>query len=166
MLRIRRATPADAGAIISGINAICAEGGAFCSSHFEPSPTWQTVLYRPEMAPDHILAVAEWDGAFAGAGRLFPEPPHSYLRHVVELGMFVLPPFRRRGIGRALLQWMLAWAGEHAYEKVTLAVFADNVPAITLYQSAGFAEEGRLRRQIKIANTYTDLVLMACWLTT
>lgn len=164
MIQIRLSTPNDAGKIIAGINLICAEGGAFYTTQFVPSPTWRKVLYQPQKAPDHLLVVVEWSGAFAGAGRLFPGPEHSYLRHTVELSIFVLPPFRQQGVGRSLLNWMLAWAKQQAYEKVTLSVFASNMPALKLYKSAGFVEEGRQKRQIKTDDRYTDYIFMAYWL--
>jgi hypothetical protein len=161
---IRRATPEDTEAIIDGINAICAEGGAYYITHFIPSPQWEAVLYRPETLPDHLLAVAEWEGRFAGAGQLFPGPENTLFRHVAELGMFVLKPYRRQGIGRQLLVWMLDWATEVGLEKINLAVFTTNQPAIQLYKQFGFLEEGCQRRQIKVGEEYVDLLLMARFL--
>lgn len=164
MIQIRQSNPHDANQIIAGINLICVEGGAFYTSRFVPSSVWSQVLYKPQDVPDHLLAVAEWSGNFAGAGRLFPGPEHSYMRHVVELGMFVLPTYRRQGVGRALLNWMLAWAKRQAYEKVTLDVFATNTPALKLYHSIGCVEEGRQKRQIKVDERYIDRIPMAYWL--
>lgn len=161
---VRRATPEDAEAVITGINTVCAEGGAFYTTHFIPTPQWESVLFRPETVPDHLLVVAEWEGCFAGAGRLFPGLENSLFRHVAELGMFVLKPYRGRGIGRQLLAWMLEWAAEAGLEKITLAVFATNQPAIRLYKRFGFVEEGRQRRQIKIGDRYVDQLLMARFL--
>ena len=160
MIQIRRAGSDDADQIIVGINLICAEGGAFYTTRFVSSPTWETVLYQPQTAPDHLLAIAEWSGVFAGSCRLFPEPEQSYSYHVLELGMFVLSPYRRRGIGQALLKWGMAWAAQQAFEKINLSVFTTNIPAIKLYQSLGFVEEGRRVRQIKTDTGYIDLVLM------
>ena len=142
---IRRSTPNHAADVITGINMICAEGGAFYTPHFISSPAWDNVLYAPDQHLDHLLVVAEVDGVFAGSARLFPEPAHSYASHVVELGMFVLPPYRRLGIGKALLEWGIAWASTQAYERITLGVFASNWPAIALYQQLGFAQELTMR---------------------
>jgi RimJ/RimL family protein N-acetyltransferase len=161
---IRRAAPTDAPAVIAGINALCVEGEAFYTTQFVPSPRWEAVLYRPEAVPDHLLAVAEWEGRFAGAGRLFPGAENTLFRHVAELGMFVLKAYRRRGIGHELLAWILGWAAESGLEKITLSVFATNQLAIQLYQRFGFVEEGRRRRQIKVGEQYLDELLMARFL--
>lgn len=114
--------------------------------------------------PDHLLAVVEWSGTFAGCGRLFPFYENALMRHVVELGMFLLPPYREQGYGRILLQWMLDWARQQPLEKICLQVLATNLPVLHLYQSFGFNEEGQLRKQVKTGLTYVDLIQMAYWL--
>lgn len=164
MITIRRAVPADAEAIINGINFICHEGGAFYTTYFNPSQTWQKALYTPDDVPDHLLAVVEWSGTFAGCGRIFPFPEHTLMRHVAELAMFLLPPYRGRGYGRYLLQWMLNWARQQPLERITLQVFATNLPARNLYQSAGFVVEGELKGHLKQGQTYIDFIQMAYWL--
>lgn len=48
--------------------------------------------------------------------------------------------------------------------KISLQVLSTNLPARRLYQSAGFNEEGQLRKQVKTGLTYVDLIQMAYWL--
>ena len=159
---IRRATPRDADLVVQGINTICAEGGAFYTTQFVPTPQWNAVLHYPDILPDHLLLVAEWDGSFVGASRLFPGAENTLSRHAAQLGMFVLPPYRCKGIGRSLLKYMISWATDIKLEKVFLSVFSTNQPAIRLYQKFGFVEEGRQLSQIKLADgQYVDLLLMA-----
>jgi ribosomal protein S18 acetylase RimI-like enzyme len=56
----------------------------------------------------------------------------------------VVPGMRRRGIGRAMLLYVLRKFQELHYEKASLAVTLENIPAVLLYQSLGFQEvEGR-----------------------
>ena len=64
--------------------------------------------------------------------------------HVINVA--VAPAERRRGIGRALVQTLLAYAREHAIAKVLLEVRAGNSAAIGLYRSLGFAEFNVRRR--------------------
>lgn len=161
---IRRATPGDRNAIIAGINSICAEGGAFYVTHFMPDAQWDAVLTRPESVPDHLLAVAEVDGCFAGSARLFPGLPHTLFHHVGELGMFVLAPYRGRGLGSGLLRYLMTQAPTIGIEKITLVVFADNHRALHLYRKFGFVEEGCRRQQFKSGGVYVDEVLMAKFL--
>jgi ribosomal-protein-alanine N-acetyltransferase len=51
---------------------------------------------------------------------------------------------RRRGVGRALLEHVLAYGRDHAAATVLLEVRRSNVPALSLYRAAGFSE-GRVR---------------------
>ena len=55
----------------------------------------------------------------------------------------VAPEARRRGIGRALTEAMLADAGERGLATLTLEVRQSNAPARALYESCGFREVGR-----------------------
>ena len=154
----------DANNIIVGIDAICAEGGAFHVTRFVPSEQWQAALYHPEIVPNHLLLIAEWNNQFAGSIRLFPGEAHTLYSHVADLGLFVLKPHRRLGIGFRLMEEALVWAGENQVEKITLSVFATNTPAIRLYQKFGFKKEGRLMRQIKLGHEYIDFLQLALFL--
>ena len=162
--QLRPATPSDAPTIIAGIDAICAEGGAFDTTRCVSAPAWEAVLFDPETVPDHLLVIAAHDGRFAGPGRLFPGPVNSWCHYVVDLGLFVAAAYRRRGIGRQLMSTMLDWAQQMGFEKVMLSAFASNVAALALFARFGFAEEGRRQRQFKTGATYTDEVFLARFL--
>jgi ribosomal protein S18 acetylase RimI-like enzyme len=62
-------------------------------------------------------------------------------RELTYLG--VSAPYRRRGLGRALVAAVLADARAAGVGRVTLAVDARNVPAVGLYAACGFVETGR-----------------------
>lgn len=125
---------------------------------------WEAALYRPETVPDHLLVVAEIGGAFAGCGNLFPGSEGRKDRHVANLGIYILKPYREKGIGAQMMAWMLDWAKEAGLEKITLAVLANNQRAIRLYQKFGFEIEGIRRRQYRIGSEYVDSILMARFL--
>ena len=63
--------------------------------------------------------------------------------HVVDelhlLNVAVAISSRRRGIGRALMGDLLAYARDHAVARILLEVRASNGPAVALYESLGFA---------------------------
>jgi len=84
-------------------------------------------------------------------------PVHA---HCGTLGMGLLPEFRGKGIGKELLLSAL----RHAFEKFTrieLTVHADNAPAIALYRSAGFKQEGEMQDAVLIDGQYKNALLMA-----
>ena len=59
--------------------------------------------------------------------------------------LFVLPEFRRRGIGRALLKQVAAIAVEHGCQRLQWEVLDWNTPAIDFYRELGaeFLDEWR-----------------------
>ncbi len=82
-------------------------------------------------------------------------------RHVGRLGMGVVSDHRRQGIGRRLMAECIGQARRLALEKLELAVFADNEPAIKLYGQFGFVREGLKEKARKLDGDYQDILLMA-----
>ncbi len=62
--------------------------------------------------------------------------------HVVDeihlLNVAVAEGARRRGIGRALMDDLIAYARDHRASRVLLEVRVSNTPALALYESLGF----------------------------
>jgi ribosomal protein S18 acetylase RimI-like enzyme len=58
------------------------------------------------------------------------------------ISMWVDPAARGRGIGRALLDSVVAFAREHGAEEVALGVTDGNDAARTLYETYGFTDNG------------------------
>jgi mycothiol synthase len=75
--------------------------------------------------------------------------PQRDAAEIVYIG--VAPPFRRRGIGRALLRRAILVARDIG-GPVTVAVDSQNTPALQLYRGVGFAESSRRRAWIAVAN--------------
>ena len=108
-----------------------ADADADFAAHAE-SPGFRPDLCRLAVADGAdaglVLVAASGDGAAA-------------VWDVCYLG--VVPAFRGRGVGRALLAGRLAAARDAGAAAVTCAVDAANEPARRLYAAAGFAETGR-----------------------
>ncbi len=62
----------------------------------------------------------------------------SGIRHPNIFLIYVEPAYRRRGIGRALMQYMEVWAKAQGYQQIGLQVFTINDPAIELYRQLGY----------------------------
>jgi RimJ/RimL family protein N-acetyltransferase len=165
LVKVRRSVPSDAPAVISAIEAVCAEGIYFQTDAFIPDRHWKAVLYRSESAPQHLLAVAELRGEIIGTVRLFAGMCGFKDRHVAELGIFVLPPYRGHGIGKLLMAYALDWAASQDLQKIMLNVFATNHRAIHMYERFGFVLEGKRKMQYNIGGEYVDEILMAKFLT-
>ena len=85
--------------------------------------------------------------------------------HVGNLEIFIALKYRGGGIGKAMMQTLISWAQENpVIEKLSLSVFADNLPAVQLYEKLGFALEGRAVGDFREKNgQLRDRLLMARW---
>ena len=162
MIRIREAEPGDAAALGGLSAAIGREPGEWLLT----TEMWRSVsderryLRSMRRHPDAAVYVV-LDGDTI-VGRLsLARDPHPASRHVADLGLMVAAGYRRRGIGRALLEQAVAWARDARVSKLELHVFPWNEPAIALYESFGFVREGlRLGHYLR-DNTEVDAILMA-----
>lgn len=69
-----------------------------------------------------------------------------------DLGMFVAPEHRARGVGSALVEACVEWAKTAGAHRLSLTVFPHNHPARALYAKFGFVTEGTMRRAIRRRN--------------
>ena len=83
-----------------------------------------------------FLTAVDENGAVAGYIGCHTVLDEGYMANVA-----VAPAFRRRGIGRRLVQELLAQSADLAF--VTLEVRASNAGAIALYETMGFSNVGR-----------------------
>lgn len=84
------------------------------------------------------------------------------MRHVVRLGMGLLPPFLDQGIRRRLVREALVRAFGTTFGRVELGVYASNGVAISLYQRGGFVVEGRKRLARFLDGAWDDPLIMGC----
>jgi RimJ/RimL family protein N-acetyltransferase len=81
--------------------------------------------------------------------------------HRGALGIGVVPSWRGRGVGSRLIEAALGLARERCFVRIELEVYADNYPAIALYEKFGFVREGVRRDAIAIDGRYCDSILLA-----
>ena len=142
-IEVRRATQADVPALVELMRAFYAE------SHYPLDREWaasslRTLIGRPDLGAGWLAS----DGT-TPAG-------HAVLtvRYCMEFGalcghiddLFVAPAFRRRGVGRALLDALFAECGARACEAAQVEVGTDNEAALRLYAKFGLtaATDGRV----------------------
>jgi ribosomal protein S18 acetylase RimI-like enzyme len=104
--------------------------------------------------------VAVADDEVVGWCDVIPKPRPSQ-QHSGVLGMGVIASYRRRGIGRSLMDAALKAARETGMTRVELTVRVNNEPARKLYESFGFVTEGVCRRHVRINGAYDDSYYMA-----
>jgi RimJ/RimL family protein N-acetyltransferase len=159
---IRRARPADAGALVELAQAVAAEPEGWLAAERAWRSTGEERRYLRTLAryPHAAVMVAEADGRVVARLSLARDP-HPASAHVADLGLMIAAPYRRRGIGRALLDAAVDWARGADVRKLELHVFPHNGPALALYEQFGFQREGVRKGQYKRGGRYLDAILMA-----
>ena len=161
-LVVRRATPGDASALVELGEAVASEPEGWLIS----DGSWRTpgeerrFLRALRRYNDAAVFVAEVPDGIVGRLSLGRDP-HPASRHVADLGLMVAAAYRRRGIGKALLETAVDWARESGVRKLELHVFPHNEAAMALYEGFGFRREGLRRGHYRRGPEYLDAVLMA-----
>jgi ribosomal-protein-alanine N-acetyltransferase len=120
---------------------------------------WTAGMFWNELANGHHYLVALDDGGDdAGpvvgyAGLAVVAPDEAWVQNIA-----VRRDAQRRGVGRALLESLLAHAAERGASSVLLEVAADNAPAQKLYAAYGFEPIGVRRGYYQPSNT--DALIM------
>ncbi|MEU8312127.1 ribosomal protein S18-alanine N-acetyltransferase [Micromonospora sp. NPDC048887] len=111
---------------------------------------WSAAMFWNELANGHFYLVAtDDDGAVLGYAGLAVSPPdEAWVQNVA-----VRRDAHRRGIGRLLLEALLAEASRRGVRSTLLEVAADNAPAQRLYATYGFEPIGVRRGYYQPSNT-------------
>ncbi len=147
------------------LEALRLEGAAFASQYEDElafaDEIWRTRLDTAYSQEYNMTVYAELAGELIGmVGAQWQS--REKLRHLASVySMYVSPGWRRQGIARQLMRRLLDdLSALPQIEKVSLTVNAEILPAIRLYESLGFAQAGRARRELKVAGRYYDLLYM------
>lgn len=95
-----------------------------------------------------LFALAERDGEVVGSASL-RQMRGALIRHVGVLAVGVHPEHQRLGIGRALMEALVAHAEHRGLTRLELYVRADNPRARALYRGLGFEEEAVRRAFVR-----------------
>ncbi|MEJ5989417.1 GNAT family N-acetyltransferase [Ramlibacter sp. PS3R-8] len=142
--------PADATLVRSlRLRALRDHPDAFTSSYEEDRE-------RPVEATSQRLAAHPFWGAYhhaelCGFVGLEREPRPKCRHKATVMGMYVAPEAGGQGVGRKLLQALIAHARLNGVESLVLTVTDGNERAMRLYQSAGFRSFGVEPDAIRVA---------------
>ena len=118
---------------------IYAEGIATGEATFESEvPSWKAW----DAAHPLLRVVAEEDGAVLGWAALSPYSHRRCYRGVAEESVYVGETARGRGVGRALLDALIAGAESEGYWTLLAGVFPENAASLALHLGCGFRVVG------------------------
>jgi [ribosomal protein S18]-alanine N-acetyltransferase len=131
--RSRNAVPADLAVVASWIAS--QRECALWAGPTVPFPLELSALPDQIGMSGAINVALDDDQGLVAFGQVVQHPPdRAHLARVI-----VRPGVRRRGLGRVLVEALLARAGVAGLSRVTLNVYRDNVAAAALYAELGFA---------------------------
>ncbi|MCB1954820.1 MAG: N-acetyltransferase [Rhodocyclaceae bacterium] len=106
------------------------------------------------------VLVAEGEGHILGYATFGPWRPHEGYRHTVEHSVYVLDAARGRGLGRALMQALLARAADAGLHVMVGGIEAGNQASLALHRALGFRETARMPQVGRKFDRWLDLVFM------
>jgi L-amino acid N-acyltransferase YncA len=104
--------------------------------------------------------VARRDGVVAGWAALSPVSRRAAYAGVAEVSIYVAARQRSRGVGRALLERLIAESEKAGVWTLQAVVFPENGASIALHTSAGFRLVGRRERIARLAGRWQDTLLL------
>jgi L-amino acid N-acyltransferase YncA len=158
--RLRPATSADLVAV-AGILAFYVTNSVATFDEDPPGvPQWQQRL-EDLMERKLPFLVAETGGTVAGYAYASPWRPKPAYRHTVEDSVYLAPGQRGRGLGRLLLESLLAGCADAGVRQVIAVIAGSGEPAsMALHRACGFTDAGRLSRVGYKHGRWIDTVLL------
>jgi len=159
-LTIRPATPAD----IPAITRIYDHAVRHGTASFELDPPDEAEMARRQrtlLDAGYPYLVAEGDGDVMGYAYAGPYRARPAYRFSVENSVYVAPQAHRRGVGRALLERLIAESEARGY-RLMIAVVGDSaqVASIALHRALGFKLVGAFEGVGYKFDRWLDTVLM------
>ena len=140
------------------VAAVFAEGIATGQATFETQvPSWET--WDAAHLRNHRF-VAELDGDVVGWVAIVPYSRRAVYRGVGEESVYVAERARGRGVGRALLEAVIASARDGGLWTLQAGVFPDNTASLELHRRLGFREVGVRERIGRLNGIWRDVVLL------
>ncbi len=136
-ITLRSATAADVPQILAFIRGL-ADYEKLTHEVVATEETLQATLFPATGKPAAECVLASWAGTPAGFALFFT----NYSTFLAKPGLyledlFVLPEFRGRGLGKALLLHLARMANQRGYGRMEWTVLDWNEPAIAFYESLG-----------------------------
>jgi L-amino acid N-acyltransferase YncA len=154
-MRIRPMDDADAAAVLAIYQAGIDDGDATFETQ---APTWQE-FDRSKLAEHRLVAVDD-NGAVLGWAAAVPVSDRCAYTGVVEHSVYVAREARGGGVGRALLDALIASTEAAGIWTIQSGVFPENTASTSLHRSAGFREVGRRERIAQHHGRWRDVVLI------
>ena len=158
-MEIRDATEADAGGILHIYNDAVANTTAIWNEQLSSLQSRIAWLNERRQSGYPVLVAAE-EGNVLGYASFGAFRPWDGYRHTVEHSVYVDGAARKRGIGHALMEELIARARAMSKHVMIAGIEATNEPSLKLHARLGFAKVGHLCAVGRKFDRWLDLVFM------
>lgn len=156
---IRDAVEADLPAIVEIYNAAIL--GRTATAQLEVVSVQERLPWFREHSPGSFpLWVAQIDREIAGWLDFHSFLPRAAYRGTAEIAVYVSEKFRRRGVGRGLLEKAVVCSPGLKITALVGCIFGHNEPSLQLFQQLGFSRWGFLPRIAQVEERSCDLVIV------
>ena len=140
------------------VEAIYAESIATRAATFETEPPQYEAFAASHHLKHRFVAVA--DGRVVGWVALAPTSSRACYAGVAESSLYVAEGARGSGVGRALMEAMIASARASGIWTIHAGMFPENVASLALHERLGFRLVGRFERIAQLDGAWRDTVLL------
>jgi L-amino acid N-acyltransferase YncA len=142
----------------AAVRSIYAEGIAGGQATFETEPPpwdrWDAAHHA------HSRLVAVDGGRVEGWAALAPVSPRAAYAGVAEVSVYVAAAAQGRGLGRALLDAVVARSEANGIWTLQAGIFPENVASLALHAACGFRIVGRRERIGKLGGAWRNVLLL------
>ena len=140
------------------VEEIYASGIATGEATFETAtPSWEA--FDAGRLRDHRLVAVD-DGVVVGWAALAPTSSRECYAGVVEHSVYVAEGVRGRGVGRVLMEALIAGADAAGLWTIQTSIFPENAASVALHERVGFRVVGRRERIAKQSGVWRDTLLL------
>jgi L-amino acid N-acyltransferase YncA len=141
------------------VETIWAEGIATRNATFETeTPSWEA--FDATRHRGHRLVAVDDDGALLGWAALAPVSRRPCYEGVAENSVYVAADARGRGVGRSLMEALVASADADGIWTIQTNVFPENTASVALHERVGFRVVGRRDRIARLDGIWRDTLLL------
>jgi ribosomal protein S18 acetylase RimI-like enzyme len=164
-VQVRRLKPEDLSAYRAVREAALTDSPmAFTSSAEEdralPNSSFLHQIVPPDGRPDLVMGAFDRHGELVGVAGLRTAPQRQAAHKGTLFGMAVLASASGRGVGRMLVEAVLAQARAAGLRQVVLTYSESNAAAEALYRRCGFVQFGREPRAVIVGDVEITKVHM------
>jgi phosphinothricin acetyltransferase len=141
------------------VREIYAAGIATRNATFETTPpSWEQ--WNESHLEAHRLVAVDQQGDVCGWAALSPVSDRCAYAGVAENSVYVAPAHHGQGVGRTLLDALIAGAEAAGIWTIQTGIFPENAASLALHERCGFRVVGRRERIGQLDGTWRDTLFL------